>query len=113
MPQPTPSSSLSLPSIFQAAGTALLKGRVFTSHDDVNTPHVAVINQEFARRLFGSVAQAMGRHFRTKEGGRIQVVGVVEDGKYTANVAEAPQNAIFVPILQSPRTDTWLVVRCE
>jgi predicted permease len=101
------------PEYFQAAGTALLKGRVFTWHDDETAPHVAVINQEFARRLFGSVAEAMGRHFRTKKGGRIQVVGVVEDGKYTANVAEAPQNAIFVPILQSPRTDTWLVVRAS
>jgi predicted permease len=99
------------PEYFQAAGTALLKGRVFTWHDDQSAPHVAVINQEFARRLFGSAAQAIGGHFRTKEGGRIQVVGVVEDGKYTANVAEAPQSAIFVPILQSPRTDTWLVVR--
>jgi predicted permease len=101
------------PEYFQAAGTALLKGRVFTWNDDKSAPHVAVINQEFARRLFGSPVAAMGRHFRTKEGGRIQVVGVVEDGKYTANVAEAPQNAIFVPILQSPRTDTWLVVRAS
>jgi predicted permease len=99
------------PEYFQAAGTALLKGRVFTWNDDESAPHVAVINQEFARRLFGSPVTAMGRHFRTKEGGRIEVVGVVEDGKYTANVAEAPQNAIFVPILQSPRSDTWLVVR--
>lgn len=99
------------PEYFQAAGTAMLKGRVFTWNDDESAPHVAVINQEFARRLFGSPVAAMGRHFRTKEGGRIQVVGVVEDGKYTANVAEAPQNAIFVPILQSPRSDTWLVVR--
>lgn len=99
------------PEYFQAAGTALLKGRVFTWNDDESAPHVAVINQEFARRLFGSPVAAMGRHFRTKEGGRIEVVGVVENGKYTANVAEAPQNAIFVPILQSPRSDTWLVVR--
>jgi predicted permease len=99
------------PEYFQAAGTALLSGRVFTWHDDQSAPHVAVINQEFAHRLFGSAAQAIGRHFRTREGGRIQVVGVVEDGKYTANIAEAPQSAIFVPILQSPRTDTWLVVR--
>jgi hypothetical protein len=39
---------------------------------------------------------------RTKDGGRMQVVGVVEDGKYTANLAEDPQNAMFVPILQNP-----------
>ena len=99
------------PEYFQAAGTALLSGRVFTRQDDERAPHVAVINQEFARRLFGSPAQAIGRHFRTKGGGRIEVVGIVEDGKYTANVAEAPQNAIFLPILQDPHTATWLVVR--
>ncbi len=96
---------------FQAAGTGLLTGRTFTWHDDANVQHVVVINQEFARRMFGSVGNAIGRHFRTKDGGRMQVVGVVEDGKYTANLAEDPQNAMFVPILQSPRFDTWLVVR--
>jgi predicted permease len=99
------------PEYFQAAGTTLLSGRIFTWHDDESAPHVAVINQEFARRLFGSAPQAMGRYFRTREGGRIQVVGIVEDGKYTANLAETPQTAIFVPILQNPRTDSWLLVR--
>ena len=96
---------------FQAAGTGVLSGRAFTWRDDVNAQHVVVINQEFARRVFGSVGNAIGRHFRTKDGGRMQVVGVVEDGKYTANLAEDPQNAMFVPILQNPRSDTWLVVR--
>jgi predicted permease len=96
---------------FQAAGTALLKGRELTWHDDEGAPHVAVINQEFARRQFGSIDRAIGGHFRTRLGGRIQVVGVVEDGKYTANLAEDPQNAIFVPILQNPRGDAWLLVR--
>ena len=99
------------PDYFQAAGTALLSGREFTWHDDEGAPHVAVINQELARRLFGSAAQAIGSHFKTRDGGRMEVVGIAEDGKYTANLAEDPQNAIFVPIQQSPRTDTWLVVR--
>jgi predicted permease len=99
------------PEYFKAAGTALLKGRDFNWRDDRNAPHVAVINQEFARRMFGSTAQAIGGHLKTRDGGRIQVVGVVEDGKYTANVAESPKNALFMPILQIPRSDTWLVVR--
>lgn len=99
------------PEYFRAAETALLKGRGFTSYDDGNAPRVAVINRELALRLFGSADQAIGRHFRTKEGGLIQVVGLVEDGKYTANLAEPPHAAVFVPILQNPRTDTWLVVR--
>jgi predicted permease len=99
------------PKYLQAAGTALLSGRAFTWHDDESAPHVALVNQKFARRVFGSAANAIGHHFKTKDGGRIRVVGIVEDGKYTANLAEDPQSAIFVPILQNPRTDTWLVVR--
>ncbi len=99
------------PEYFQAAGTALQSGRGFTWHDDEHAPHVTVINQEMARRLFGSPADSIGRRFKTKGGGSIQVVGVVEDGKYTANLAEDPQNAIFLPILQNPRSDTWLVLR--
>jgi hypothetical protein len=51
------------PEYFRAAGTALLTGRSVTWHDDSNAPRVAVINQEFARKMFGSVTHAMGRHY--------------------------------------------------
>ena len=99
------------PEYFQAAGTALLSGRAFTWHDDKSSPRVAIINQEFARRIFGAAGNAIGKHFQTKDGARIQVVGIVEDGKYTANLAEDPQLAVFLPILQNPRADAWLVMR--
>src|SRR5439155_25265397 len=39
------------PGYFRAAGTALLAGRMLTSHDDKNVPPVAVVNQDFARRM--------------------------------------------------------------
>jgi ABC-type antimicrobial peptide transport system permease subunit len=39
-------------------------------------------------------------------------VGIVEDGKYF-NLAEDPQPAIFLPILQSPASVSWLVVRSD
>src|SRR3984893_13571306 len=63
------------PGYFQAAGTALLSGRPFTWHDDKNAPRVAVINREFARKVFGSVTNAMGKYFKRPDGTRIQVVG--------------------------------------
>ncbi len=100
------------PEYFHAADTALLSGRTFTWHDDKNSPPVAVINQEFARKVFGSVTSAMGRYFKQKDGTRIQVVGVVEDGKYD-RVTEDPQPAMFLPILQSPSTSTYLAVRSD
>jgi ABC-type antimicrobial peptide transport system permease subunit len=38
------------------------------------------------------------------------VVGIVEDGKYNSLI-ENPQPAMFLPILQSPSSSTWLVIR--
>jgi len=100
------------PEYFRAAGTALLAGRAFTWHDDKNSPPVAVVNREFARKIFGSETSAMEQYYKRRDGTRIQVVGIVEDGKYL-NLAEAQQPAMFLPILQSatsmPRT--WLVAR--
>jgi predicted permease len=98
------------PEYFHAAGTAVLSGRSFTSHDDKDAPLVAVINQEFAREVFGSVGNSTGRYFKTQEGTRVQVVGIAEDGKY-GDLTEDPQPAMFLPILQSSSSKTYLVVR--
>jgi hypothetical protein len=98
------------PEYFQAARTSLLAGRALSWHDDRNAPRVAVVNQLFARRVFGSVPGAMGRYFKTDDGTRVQVVGIVEDGKYY-QMTEAPKTAMFLPFLQSPTTPTCLVVR--
>jgi predicted permease len=100
------------PEYFQAAGTALLSGRTFTRHDDENAPRVAVINQEFARKIFESAANATGRYFKMPDGTRTQVVGIVENGKY-GSLTEDPQPAMFLPILQSPSSQTYLVVRSD
>jgi predicted permease len=98
------------PEYFHAAGTALLSGRTFTSHDDKSSPRVAVANREFARKVFGSITSAMGGYYKMADGGRIQVVGIAEDGKYNS-LTENPTPAMFLPILQSPSNSTWLVVR--
>jgi predicted permease len=99
------------PEYFQAAGTALLSGRAFTWDDGKDAPRVAVVNGEFARRILGKASDAVGSRFKMPDGSRIEVVGVAEDGKYTANLAEDPQPAMFLPILQWPVNDTWLIVR--
>jgi hypothetical protein len=70
-----------------------------------------VVNREFARIVFGSATDAVGRYFKRRDGLRLQVVGIVQDGKYTANLAEDPQAVMFLPFLQSPASDTWMVVR--
>ena len=100
------------PEYFQAAGTTLLAGRGFSWHDDHSSPRVAVVNREFARRIFGTVAGAMGGYFKTKDGTRMQVVGIAEGGKYES-LTEDPQPAMFSPLAQSPPIDDLLLVRCE
>jgi predicted permease len=100
------------PDYFRATGTVLLSGRSFTLHDDKSALRVAVINQQFARKIFGSPAGAMGRYYKLRDGTRIQVVGIVEDGKYE-NLTENQQPAMFLPILQSPWNETWLMIRTD
>jgi hypothetical protein len=87
-----------------------LTGRTFSWHDDKNSPPVAVVNREFANKMFGSVTRAVGGHYRTQDGVRVQVVGVVEDGKYRF-LTEDQQPAMFVPFPQSPSKQAYLVVR--
>jgi predicted permease len=98
------------PDYFHAAGTALLSGRAFTWHDDKTAPPVAVVNRQFARQIFGSVDNAVGGYYKIPGGTRVQVVGVAEQGKYDS-LTEDPQPAMFLPILQSPSSQTLLVVR--
>jgi predicted permease len=101
------------PDYFRAAGTALLAGRSFTMHDEDKAPVVAVVNREFARKVFGSADKAIGRHFRFWGGSnRAEVIGVVEDGKYQT-LTEDPKPAMFFSFLQHPSSQTWLIVRSE
>ena len=101
------------PGYFHAARTNLLAGRDVTWRDDENSPHVAVVNRLFARKLFGSETQALGRYFkllRAQQISRIQVVGVVDDGKYR-DLEEDPRAAVFLPILQSASSQVYWILR--
>jgi predicted permease len=100
------------PGYLDAAGTRLVAGRAFTWHDDASSPREVAINQEFARRMFGSASKALGRHYKLSDGTRVEVVGVVQDGKY-ASLSEDPEPAMFVPVLQSPANETVMVVRSK
>ena len=100
------------PDYFRAAGTALLAGRTFTMHDEDKAPIVAVVNREFARKVFGSVDKAVGSHFKFWGGQRAEVIGIVEDGKYQT-LTEDPKPAMFFSFLQHPSSDTWIIARSQ
>ena len=100
------------PDYFRAAGTVLLAGRTFTMHDEDKAPTVAIVNREFARKLFGSADKAVGGHFKFWGGQRAEVIGVVEDGKYQT-LTEDQKPAMFFSFLQHQDSDTWILVRSQ
>lgn len=101
------------PDYFRSAGTTLLQGRMFTSHDDQLAPRVAIVNREFAAKVLGSAKEAIGQYFRREDGIRLQIVGIVASGKYLS-VTEDPQPAMFVSMLQeAPLGDQWILVRSQ
>jgi hypothetical protein len=100
----------SSPGYLGAAQTVLITGRDFTWHDDAGSPKVAIVNEMFARKVFGGVSRAVGGYFLGGTGKQYQVVGVVQDGKYRT-LTEEPQPAMFFPIRQEKNSSTALVAR--
>jgi predicted permease len=97
------------PGYFAAAATPLLAGRDLSFADTAKTPAVAVVNQEFAKRMFPA-GDALGRYYKNHSGEKIQIVGIVADGRYLA-LSEDPQAAEYRPISQVPDTAVDLIVR--
>jgi predicted permease len=97
------------PGYLAAAGIPLLAGRDVSIADTANTPAVAIVNQEFARRLFHS-EHAVGRYFKNRAGESVQIVGVMADGKQFT-ISEDPKAAVLLPISQNGSTSTALIVR--
>ncbi len=82
-----------------------------SSYDDKKgAPIAALVNRTFAIKVFGSVHNAIGGHFKFWSGNRAEVVGVVEDGKYRT-LTEDQMPAMFFSFQQHPESGTWLVVR--
>jgi hypothetical protein len=72
---------------------------------------VAVVNREFARKVLKAAPdKAIGAHYKVWSGKRVEVVGVVEDGKYET-LTEETEPAMFYSYLQQPASNTWLLVR--
>jgi predicted permease len=98
------------PGYFHTVGTRLLAGRSFTQQDDEKSPDVAVVNQTFARRVVGTVDAVGRRFFRNDAAHGVQIVGVVEDGKYET-MTETPKAAVFFPVPQGYTSQMMLIVR--
>lgn len=99
------------PGYLAAAETRLLAGRDFTWADKENTAAVALVNETFARKMFGN-APAVGHHFVQPGNRSTEIVGVVEDGKYES-LTEQPAPAMFFSLGQNTDASTVVVVRSQ
>ena len=99
------------PGYLQAAGTRLLAGRDFTWADGDKSTQVALANEVFAHTMFGN-QPAVGKRFVWADKRTIEIVGVVEDGKYDS-LTESPTPAMFLPLAQIREGDTTLVLRSQ
>lgn len=104
------------PGYFGTVGTTLLAGREFSRADRTGTPTVAIVNRQFAERVFGKV-DPIGRHFRYQADAgatdpEFTVVGVVADTKY-GGLRETPRAIAFLPVAQDtpPADALTLLVR--
>jgi predicted permease len=97
---------------FKTLGVPLVAGRDFTDRDRQSQQHgdkpdsqvsrVVIVNEKFAKRFFGSVDKAVGRHvgYGIDPGTKtdMEIVGVVKDIKYTSLRDEVPVQ-MFEPYL--------------
>jgi predicted permease len=93
------------PGYFKAAGTTLLAGRNIDDRDRPGirpgAPRVAIVNETCAQLLFGR-ENPLGKRIRlagNPPGADVEVVGVVENGKYEY-LSEPPHPVIFRPLAQ-------------
>jgi predicted permease len=89
-------------SYFDTMGIPMLAGRGFTAADAKGTPRVVILNDAFARRLFGT-RPAVGERiwFGTKkEGPGVQIAGVVGNSKHLT-MGETQAYAVYEHLLQT------------
>ncbi len=96
---------------FETLQIPIVRGRSFTENDTESSPHVMVINQTMAARLWPN-QDPIGRRVRmsTPDSPLWEVVGVARDGKYLA-VFESPLPYLYVPLAQQDSYMRVLQVR--
>ena len=91
------------PGYFQTMGTSFAAGHDFNEHDDLSSPKVAIVNEEFAKKVFqGRNPVGLSFHreeFADKPDSLFLVVGLVRNTKYY-ELREDFRPIAFVPEAQ-------------
>jgi putative ABC transport system permease protein len=103
------------PDYFRVMGIRLLRGRAFTWADNENSPEVAIVNEEMARRYWpgeDAIGKRVSVDFRDGRPVWCQIVGVVNDVKHDG-LAASTRPQIFVPTMQFTYHFTILAIRAK
>jgi predicted permease len=108
--QGTSKFSWASPGYLQTMQIPLLAGRDFNDRDTRMSPHVAIINETFARQFLAG-ANPIGKTLRTRAepdfpSAEYQIIGVVKDTKY-ANLRDITPPMAFGPVPQFPGPGSW------
>jgi len=88
------------PAYFDVIGNPILRGRAISEQDTATSPHVAVINEAFARKFFKN-EDPIGKHFgqhgiRSRR--EYEIVGIAKDARYLDFMLDQPiAPAFFLP----------------
>ena len=95
------------PGYFSTLGIPLLAGRDFGAQDAPGAPMVAIVNQTFARTLFGK-ANPIGRMIHVGDiDADVQVIGLARDSKF-GEIREKTAPFLYVSYLQGGTSMSWL-----
>ena len=99
------------PEYFATVKTPLVLGREFTEHDTQDAPLVVIVNEEFARKFYGGVENALGQRFRFwgDKAPLREIVGIASSGLYL-NLYEVPRPYIYLPEYQLYQSGMMLLV---
>jgi putative ABC transport system permease protein len=99
------------PDYFRALGIPLLRGRFFAAGDRADSPQVAIVNAEFARRYLAD-QDPVGRRldFEWDNEGLAEIVGVVGDVRHQG-LEQDYRPAMYVPFAQNPQSSMIFAVR--
>ena len=100
---------------FHAMQEPVLVGRSFSEDDDATHPHVAIVNESFAKHYFANPAAAIGRRVTPGDGAKeldhLTIVGVTRDAKHF-NLRDAVMPTLFTSLKQTNFADQlYLYVR--
>src|ERR1041384_2287504 len=108
--EPCVEHRVATPGYFNAIGTALRRGRLFTDQDNEQATPVVLINETFARRFLPD-REPIGERLKlgNDEKKTMEIIGIVADVK-NDDLEEQPDPAVYVPYDQQSWSTMNLVI---